>query len=447
MKQFIMHVTLVLVLAALTAALPRAGAAQPSQIPSHREPYLLASGTHAGAGDQMVLAFTADVRVSDAPWLRLHFGPTDLGEESYLVMTSLKDGAWQRLDAVSLYEWNAVSAAFNGDAIRIELHAAPGDRDVSFSINEVTIGEWVGGVPIIESLCGSDDRVSSFDPREGRVRPVGCTGWIVSNGAHLAAGHCTNGTGNNMQFIEFQVPASLCDGTIQNADPNDQYPIDATSIAFTNGGIGNDWTVYGCFPNTNTGRLPAHAQEGFFRMTRDVLPTDVTITGYGVDSTPPGCTSGRNDDNQTQQTNSGTFLQEVTQGPSDVYLEYTVDTTGGNSGSAVIVLGTGMTLGIHTHAGCNPPNDGNHGTSFENDNLENAAQVFPALNTVYVDAGHTASLKEGTVFRPYDLLADAVASATSGATLSIVTGSYSEPMTINTAMTLTAPVGIVIIGQ
>ena len=52
-------------------------------------------------------------------------------------------------------------------------------------------------------------------------------------------------------------------------------------------------------------------------------------------------------------------------------LQYAVDTSGGNSGSAVLNENTGEAIGIHTHAGCNS-SGGNHGTAIDQAGLQSA---------------------------------------------------------------------------
>jgi hypothetical protein len=424
--------------------------AQPAPIPFHEQQYSVNSGEHAGILAKSLIAFRETVQVPHAPWLQLHFSHSNLGKQSYVTITSLKDGGHQRLGTQDLINWKDSSAFFNGDAVEVHLHVAPGEEGIFFRISELTVGEWVGG-GAIETLCGNDKRSASNDPRVSRIVPVGCTGWIVSNGAHLTAGHCA---GAGMTTLEFNVPASQCDGTIVHPGPNDQYAIDANSVVSVNGGLGNDYTVFTCFRNGNTRLLPVEAQGAFYRMSKDDSPATVRVTGFGLDSTPAGCTNNLNADSQTQQTDSGAFLREVVQGASSVYIEYTVDTEPANSGSPVIVDGTLVTVGIHTNGGCSPPSTGNKGTGFENDNLESAIQTFPGTNVVYVDRGHTVTQKEGTVFRPYSKVSDAIPAVASGGGVSIVAGSYpaSEGNAFTAgqdgkAMTLQAPVGTVIIGN
>lgn len=418
--------------------------AQPAQIPSHQQAFSLHSDVHDGLMEDFLMAFKDVVRAPDAPWLRLHFSEYNLGMHSYITITSLKDGAQQRLDARSLGQWRGGTAFFNGDAAEVELNVAPGDRGVFFHIDGITVGEHADQGSGSKDICGDDDRIASTNPRCGRI--IGatglCSGFIVSNGAHLSAGHCNT----NLIILQFNVPPSLPNGTIQHPGPNDQYSIDPASIAFhddTGEGneLGNDWAVFACFPNANTGLLPVHAQGAFYRMSRDDDPSDVRVTGYGSD---PG-TSG----NYAQQTDSGSYLGQTYWDASDVGIEYIVDTESGSSGSPVIILGALRTLGIHEAGGCFPPLFGNWGTGFENNHLENAIAAFPGPNAVYVDQIHPITPKDGTVLRPFATVSAGVNGVTSGGIVSIVAGSYTETVIAGAdgkAMRLEAPVGTVIIG-
>ena len=461
--------------------------AQPAPVPYRIQPYVMDSGLHegpTGRGAIPELAFSEIIQVADAPWLRLKFQdyhlqqqsrPTGLGIDtsrvesdsikaiSYITITSLEDGGTQRMDANSLPKWNNASAYFNGDAVMIELHVAPEDKGVFIRISEILIGERGTGPGLDKTTtqCGAtDDRSSSSDAAVGRIIPAGCTGWIVSNGSHLTAGHCV---GPNMDILEFDVPASDADGNINCAHPDDQYPIDANSIVWNDDGLGqegDDWAVFACNPNSNTGLLPIHAQQTFYRMSRDDNPDNVQVTGYGVDFDPAGAPGGPcvnlpcagfgdcNSSSQTLQLEAGSYEGEDVQSASDVVIDYRVDTECGNSGSPVSVDGSALAVGIHTNGGCTVAGGENSGTGFENDDLEAAIQDFPGPNVEYADRNHPvpAADEDGTVLRPYDTVTEAVNAVLSGGIVSIVTGAYNESITITTAMTITAPVGIVALG-
>ena len=428
--------------------------AQPASMPCHTEVHIVNSGVQDGQMEKHVVAFREVIRVPQAPWLRLNFGKCNLGQESYLLITSLEDGAWQRLNSISLIQWQSASAFFNGDALEVELHVASGDKGIFFEVREIMVGEhesnnWIEGSKDICDII--DDRVPSEDDAIGRfIWIVGadsaskCTGWITSSGAYLTAGHCAG----MIDVLEFNIPPSDSNGTTNFAHPHDQYAVIPGSIDFHDNGLGDDWTVFNVSPNSNTGLLPPQAQGAFYRMSRDSNPGNIRITGYGVDDDPLGTTGGYNLFNRTQQTHAGPNEGETVDGPADSYWEYRVDTMTGNSGGPVISFGSTLTLGIHTHGGCGPAGFGaNAGTSFENDSLEAAIQTFPGDSVVYVDKGHTVIQEDGTVFRPWDTVAEGVIDVLEGGKLSIVKGSYDEPMEINKAMTIVAPVGAVTIGE
>jgi hypothetical protein len=349
-----------------------------------------------------------------------------------------------------------MTAFFNGDAVKIELNVAPEEKGIYYSIEDIMAGEQVGtqstGDPSLQEadspgtqeICGStDDRVRATDNAVGRVMPNGCTGWMVSNGANLTAGHCQ---GVN-QILEFNVPNSLNNGTPVNSLPQDQYPI-LNYTAFSNGGEGNDWAVFRTGPNAN-GQFAIQQQNNtFYRMSRDLNPAVVRETGYGIDGPSPLFGDGpRNADSQTLQTHSGPFSSETVTSPSSAVIRYEIDDENGNSGSPVIDTSNNIAIGIGTHAGCNSTGGSNAGTGFENDNLEAALRDFSGVgaNVRHLDNGHVVSqvLQDGTVLRPFDTLAEAVNAVPAGGVVSIVTGTYDGSLTISKPMSLRAPVGTV----
>lgn len=446
-------------------------------IPYHVEARSIQSGrqTAAGQSDGRPV-FSTLVQSLDAPWLQIQFGSTNLGLSSYLKLTSLSDGAVQQLDAATLALWHDQSAMFKGDVVKIELYAAPEDKDVFFEVKELLVGEWVGGVPLRSSrpavgswgnpsigkwdashynpdtVCGTDDRTASNDPAVGRIMPVGCTGWVISNGAFLTAGHCFTPL---MTSIQFNVPASNADGTVNPPPPNDQYPIDRSNVVWRNNGNGDDWAVFRVTRNQTTTLTPPLAYGNFYRIRPNDLPANVRVTGYGVDGPAPcfgeprqpGCTNPNpplNAQNQTQQTMTGLGV-----GRTGDHYEHRVDTEGGNSGSPVRELDIYQAVAIHTHgfsAGtCITASNG--GTAFTNAALAAAINNFPGNNVRYVDKGYPAwNTADGSYFRPFTGVATAINSVLTGGVVSMVKGNYNEPMTINKNIVLQAPVGTVVIG-
>ncbi|MFI5237555.1 MAG: T9SS type A sorting domain-containing protein [Ignavibacteriales bacterium] len=325
--------------------------AQTRSLEYYIQTHQLESGMYNGSGELNSgpkNVYTGYVELHEVPWIQLHFSNVNLGKESYIIIKSLKDNLWQKLDAVSINQWNNYSAFFNDGAIEINLFVAPIDRQVFINVNEVVVGEWSSGDPT-ESQCGpTDDRTNSNQPATARLLNVGCTSWIIPNGKMVSAGHCLDGSSANV--VQFNVPLSLPNGTLQHPGPEDQYSVDVATKVFTNGGVGNDWGVFEVFPNSITGLLPKEAQNTFWPLVQDLGPDSIRITGYGVDS---------GEDNQTQQTNIGPNA-----GSSVTTMRYVTDTEGGNSGSPVIDGLTNSAVGVHTHGGCTTGGSGNNnGTS------------------------------------------------------------------------------------
>ncbi|MCB9845093.1 MAG: hypothetical protein H6811_03785 [Phycisphaeraceae bacterium] len=313
------------------------------------------------------VVWKATVHVPGARWMRLRLadvvlaGMPDREDASYLRISSAVDGAVQFLNQRHVAQWGLTSAYFNGDMVTVEIIASAGTGDNHAAV----VGAWadVGEIGV-QSICGgTDDRVLSDDPRSARYLPAGCTAWLIDDSQHCfgSAGHCVSGSG----VLEFNVPLSGAGGSIVHPPPEDQYAVDATSMQFTNGGVGNDWSYFGAFENSNTGLTPYEAQGSVSYVLATTAPSvqgqTIRITGYGTVSSPIDPRW-----NQVQKTHTGPYFRE-----SGTTLQYQVDTTGGNSGSAVQNDTDGVVIGVHTHAGCSATN-GNQGTSVEHTGWLNA---------------------------------------------------------------------------
>jgi V8-like Glu-specific endopeptidase len=411
--------------------------AQPAASPFRFEPLDLASGIHAGptaADQQATLAWREEVRFVGASWLQLHFGDYNLGEKSYLNLTSLQDGQTQRLDQNTLPEWNHSSGLFNGEAVEIQLHVAPRDRGVYVRLKQAVVGERQS-TPVPLDLCGADDRsAEETENAVGRIMPNGCTGFQISNGLFLTAGHCRQ---SYAQILEFEVPLSLPDGTFQSPGLEHQYAITWLDSRDEAGGYGKDWAIFKVGKNSE-GLLPADKQQAYFRISQSELPTTFRITGYGSDS---GTANG------TLQTATGPQNGETSQSLTQVYWKYAVDTQPGNSGSPIIGNGTTIVVGIHTDSGCASAAGNNFGTSVDVEDMESAILAFHGTSAVYVDSSHPATSETGSLFYPYDTIAEGISAASSGGTVVIAGGTYNEILTINKNITLKATGADVIVGN
>ncbi len=180
-----------------------------------------------------------------APWVRVRFSRAVLQEGSYVLITSLKDGDYQILNAQSMAEWYNHSAYFNGDAVQVSLYAGAGTQDNQLDVAELILGEWEQSDGGAASQCGpTDDRVASSAPERARLLNIGCTASLFStDNCFITAGHCTESLANT---VEFNVPLSQSNGTIVHPPVSDQYSVIQTSRQWTNGGIGNDWGPFKC---------------------------------------------------------------------------------------------------------------------------------------------------------------------------------------------------------
>ena len=399
--------------AVLTAA--TFASAQTAPLASHEVPWQSDSGfvaqpTKAAAA---TVVYSTTVFVPRAPWLRLSFdavtlaGRVEEGRGSFLRITSLLDGGVQYLNSVSAAQWANTSCYFNGDAVRVELLAYPGAGTNRLAIRSVTVGEAiVGGV---DSICGpTDDRVLSSDPRASRHLPEGCSTWLFNDTSRtfLTAGHCGVTAGDVQQF---NVPLSTGSGGLVNPPPEDQYPVDSTSIQATSGIVGADYAYFACFPNSNTGMTAFQKQNAFYNLAPSVPAVSgqsIRIIGYGsTDGALAPLTWYL-----VQKTHSGPYSSF-----SGTTIRYQVDTTGGNSGSAVENLANNTVIGIHTHAGCSNP----MGTSSN----QGTALSFGQLQTALANPLTNCKTGKGVVTPPLYAIGDG---QNNFGTLNIATGNFAR---------------------
>ncbi len=277
--------------------------------------------------EQHVL-FDDIVAIDNAAWIRLHFGATKLDRDSFIRVTSLRDGEVQELDASTLSLWKSSSAYFNGNAVRVELIAG-GLTNNTMSIETATWelmdsdrGDGCG-------ICSADDRTPSSDNRFARLMPVGCSATMYNtDSCFVTAGHCLY----SADVLEFNVPDSNSNCSVNHPPVVDQFPVIAQ--AGNDGGVGSDYG--GMKAGTNSSGETPYERYGTMAPIASSIPSSgyLTVNGYGVDSQ---CVRS-----QTQQFCDGPMLSLT----SDTVI-YNLDITYGNSGSSILY--NGEIIGVVTH--------------------------------------------------------------------------------------------------
>ena len=294
------------------------------------EQHRLASGPlHNDTGTSRIV-FDYEVRVPGAGWIRIYFDDVQLEGASSIRMTSVDDGEVQELDAAGLLMWRNSSAYFNGEAVRVQLIAAPATFDNALTIGAIAkemvpAGHTRGGC----GICGNDDRVPSSVDWAARMMPVGCTGTIYNTSScFVTAGHCLGGA----DTLQFNVPASNSNCTLNNPPVADQFPV--IDLDGLDGGVGADYGAMKSGTN-NLGQTP-YERYGIYMPLANSVPSSGTasVNGFGVDEE---CVR-----TQTQQFHDGPIS-----GTDSTSIFYDIDITFGNSGSSIIR--NGEIIGIVTH--------------------------------------------------------------------------------------------------
>jgi V8-like Glu-specific endopeptidase len=338
---------------------------------------------------------------------------------------------------------------------------------------------------------GADDRNFSNNPAVGRIvvkrmdNSSGiCTGWLISTGHVLTAGHCfrasQSGSPYSSSTIQFNVPASRSDGARRDPPASSIYSLVYHPNHAADNGIGDDWAVLQIEPNAAGSAFAAQKQ--FFRLS-PVIPVDrnatvppayqLMLTGYGADYEPPGTSPSPNcvkkDGQYTQRCNAYNVTEQFSIGaagqiiaklPARVLINYFGDSLGGSSGGPYEITKTMVAVAIHFGAGqnCNP-SPCNGGTVVSNVNLVGAISQssMGASDAVYfVDVGAPAwTASDATALAPERSISDAisrfVSSQASEAAIVVTAGYYGAAGTTisapaNKTVKLVAAAGDVYIG-
>ncbi|MBU6413600.1 MAG: hypothetical protein KGS45_09000 [Planctomycetes bacterium] len=299
------------------------------------------SGEHVGVNG---VAWSQVIATPSAAWTRLHFGECVLGPGSFIRVSSVLDGEVMRLDSAMLEQWRNTTAYFNGDAVVVELIAAPGTSGNRVVVSGVEV-ELVGIAtdPPACGICqGSDNRVASTQPGVARTMPGGCTAVIYNPyGCFMTAGHCGGG---GLQVIQFNVPASTSTCALVQPPVEDQFPVTGGTGVFENGNPARDFNV--SRTGTNSSGQTVYQKYNFYLPLATSMPTlfqTVDLFGYGTDTR---CTLS-----QTLRRSPGS----ISGTPTSDTLFLSNDVTGGNSGSPVVRNGRIVGIANYCSENC-PPN-------------------------------------------------------------------------------------------
>ncbi|MCB1897061.1 MAG: hypothetical protein H6945_08620 [Zoogloeaceae bacterium] len=302
----------------------------------------------------------------------------------------------QELDRISFSQWGKSTAYFNGSEVEV------------FAIGE-TAKECIrlfGGSPRMElqylfqssvfsdskarplSVLGNGRRSARSRCNEvggiscsktvgrlfmiDRFNPV-CTAW-VARGANerdfklVSAGHCLAAIGESgldrPPVVEFNVPDSLADGSIQHPTVGNQYPMAFNPVPKLNSGngsrqcpgqAGDDWGVF-CVGRPLADTIVKAVFATMSRSDAEVEAEygDVDVEGFGRDT--------KLNQNYVQQTARGAAKSPA----RETCVRHDADAEDGSSGSPIIaqIDGTKKIIGIHV--GLDSGDSKYSGTSFDN---------------------------------------------------------------------------------
>jgi V8-like Glu-specific endopeptidase len=207
----------------------------------------------------------------------------------------------------------------------------------------------------LATICNKDDRIPSYKTPIGRLSN-GCTITMLGRSTAITAGHCVDDL-DSSYFVEFNVLRSNNLREMRRSIYSDRYEIDLSSVYYKKNNIGDDYAIFKLKRNQYTYRFAGDVQ-GAYQIDYYYMPKpgdSYEITGYGTSHIPTL--------NLVQKSHQGWMRSSsIKYG----WINYYVDTTGGNSGSTIINIQNGKIIGIHTHGGCRKDKSfspkGNNGT-------------------------------------------------------------------------------------
>ena len=107
------------VLTAVTTLSATAFGRPPERVRKVVEAIELGTAAYDGDGHTIQMAERLTIERMGTSWVRLRIGEFQLGEDSFITISSPLDGRMQRHTASSLVEWERWTAIFNGDAVDV----------------------------------------------------------------------------------------------------------------------------------------------------------------------------------------------------------------------------------------------------------------------------------------------------------------------------------------
>jgi len=457
----------------------------------------------AEASEEGELKEITQVSHSGTSSIRLYFDEVELGPNSYLLLEG-SDGAEQKLNAEALKNWSNSSAYFNGQSVKVSLYQAAGE-EVKVKLKELKVNEAIAGKEVqgasqarkitsapASSASGSYGGEINLEETPwaaavGRftdgVESYG-TGWIAPNGAIVTSSYIESFyiRGRGYDIIEFNVPPSNPDGSVNHPGPEDQYPVvvhDPRNYSIAalfyfkrrtgldagnEPGLGitryrSEAAIIEALPNS-TGLLPGERQQQYFRIAAN--PSSFILGGaefemdilhygsYARDLVYP-------EERKTLRKTTATMLPPneylrsvhyIRDGHIDrdemiIYHGDGEKPFSSSQGAPITHHETNVAIGVHHTNYVHAPAGG---LGFANDFFRDKLDRYFTYNGVYVDSESLYDPGNGDIHKPYLRLGDGINAASDDAIVYIAKGSYNESITINKPMTLKAPVGAVVIG-
>ncbi|MEM9674574.1 MAG: T9SS type A sorting domain-containing protein [Cyclobacteriaceae bacterium] len=477
----------------------------------------------APAAEEEKLQEITQVSYANTHSMRLFFENVQLGKNSYLLLEG-SDGAKQKLNAQALQNWNNSSAYFNGQNVKVSIYQAAGE-EVTLQLKELkivvadqngqqkarsntrpkkittpTLASASTGLysPPSEPIPATGPYTDAIGRFTNGSNSLG-TGWIAANGAIVTTRENVQRIINHgYDIIEFNVPLSNEDGSVNHPAPEDQYPVIADVKYLDNATLAQfvfkhkyaphdsrimSWAIAEALPN-GTGMRPGERQQQYFQVVNNpgsfainaMDDKQLTTAGIYVDVLHYGDYPEDAIEKEGYRTLRRTttklyppkeLISKHAHPPGyfgsnrelDVehILVYNMVDWGGDfpsssaSGAPIVYHESNVAIGIHTtsvHAGGLDEESIvlTGAIGFKNDYLRNALSNF-IKDAIYVDAeGLYDDGANGQIDKPYLTVSEGVQQAAEHDILSIARGSYDESVTIDKPLKLSAPVGKVVIG-